>query len=81
MGERKNTKGRVWRQPQPPRPPAGDRDGKVIRQRRGKLPASARYAAPAPVPPGFTPGYLFGTVCKCRRRFNAGVPGAKPPAK
>ena len=24
-------------------------------------------------------GYLFGKVCKCRRRFNAGVPGAKPP--
>ena len=26
-------------------------------------------------------GYLFGKVCKCRRRFNAGVPGAEPPAK
>ena len=35
-----------------------------------------------PVPPGFSPlGYLFGRLCKCRRRFNAGVPGAKPPAK
>ena len=26
-------------------------------------------------------GYLFGWLCKCRRRFNAGVPGAEPPAK
>ena len=25
-------------------------------------------------------GYLFGSVCKCRRRFSAGVPGAKPLA-
>ena len=35
-----------------------------------------------PVQPGFSPlGYLFGRLCKCRRRFNVGVPGAKPPAK
>ena len=60
MGAKKNTKGRVWRQPQPPRPPVGDRDGKVSRQRRGKLPASARYAAPVPVPPGFNPGDARG---------------------
>ena len=26
-------------------------------------------------------GFLFGKVCKCRERSNAGVPGAKPPAK
>ncbi len=26
-------------------------------------------------------GYHSGRFCKCRRRFNAGVPGAKPPAK
>ena len=26
-------------------------------------------------------GYLFGRDYKCRRRFNAGVPGAEPPAK
>ena len=26
-------------------------------------------------------GFLYGRGCKCRRRFNAGVPGAKPPAK
>ena len=26
-------------------------------------------------------GYHDGRLCKCRRRFNAGVPGAKPPAK
>ena len=26
-------------------------------------------------------GLLHGGVCKCRRRFSAGVPGAKPPAK
>ena len=26
-------------------------------------------------------GHPLGRFCKCRRRFNAGVPGAKPPAK
>ncbi len=26
-------------------------------------------------------GYHSGRFCKCRRRFNAGVPGAEPPAK
>ena len=32
--------------------------------------------------PGKPPaGLLHGGVCKCRRRFSAGVPGAKPPAK
>ena len=25
--------------------------------------------------------HLYGRLCKCRKRFNAGVPGAKPPAK
>ena len=37
---------------------------------------------------GFTPnrrlpcaGNLYGRFCKCRKRFSAGVPGAKPPAK
>ena len=81
MGATKQTKGRAGRQPQPPHPPVGDRDGRVSRQRRGKLPASARYAAPVPVRPGSASGYLFGTVCKCRERFSAGMPGAKPPAK
>ena len=26
-------------------------------------------------------GYLLGRLCECRKRLNAGVPGAKPPAK
>ena len=25
--------------------------------------------------------YLYGRICKCRRRFSTGVPGAEPPAK
>ena len=25
--------------------------------------------------------HLLGRLCKCRKRSNAGVPGAKPPAK
>ena len=25
--------------------------------------------------------HLYGRLCKCRKRFNAGAPGAKPPAK
>ena len=33
-----------------------------------------------PVSPGKPPnGRVLGKFCKCRRRFNAGVPGAKPP--
>ena len=28
-----------------------------------------------------TQGGLYGRFCKCRKRFNAGVPGAEPPAK
>ena len=32
--------------------------------------------------PGSAAGYLlFGRFCKCRKRSDAGVPGAKPPAK
>ena len=26
-------------------------------------------------------GHLYGCLCKCRKRFGAGVPGAEPPAK
>ena len=40
-------------------------------------PSAARGAATPPAPAG----YLLGRFCKCRKRLNAGVPGAKPPAK
>ena len=41
-------------------------------QRQGQ-PATSRASRPC--------GHLLGRDCKCRKRFNAGVPGAKPPAK
>ena len=31
--------------------------------------------------PGSAPGHLFGRLCKCRKRFNAGVPGAVAPGE
>ena len=43
MGGKIKAKGRAERHPQPPRPPAGDRDGKVSRQRRGKPPALPEF--------------------------------------
>ena len=36
---------------------------------RNRFPASGAVA------------HLYGRVCKCRKQSNAGVPGAKPPAK
>ena len=36
---------------------------------RNRFPASGAVA------------HLYGRLCKCRKRFSAGVPGAKPPAK
>ena len=31
--------------------------------------------------PGSAPGHLFGRLCKCRKRFTAGVPGAVAPGE
>ena len=69
---------------------AGDKEGKPPRrvQRRQGQPAP-QGASPAgcvvrPHPqcrPGSAAGHLHGKGCTCRRRFRAGVPGAKPPAK
>ena len=49
----------------------------VPRQRpKNRFPASIASAAS-----GSVPGYLHGRVCKCRKRSNAGVPGAVAPGK
>ena len=48
------------------KPPCGYRDGKVSRRPTGQAPPA---------------GDMDGSNCKCRKRFNAGVPGAEPPAK
>ena len=55
-------------------PPAGYPSGRSSQCRKGSSPPRPRRRQ-APT------GYLLGRLCKCRRRFNAGVPGAKPPAK
>ena len=56
------------------KPPAGHHSGRSSQCRKGSSPPRPRRRQ-APT------GYLLGRLCKCRRRFNAGVPGAKPPAK
>ena len=57
--------------------------GKVSRRSTGQ---TTLWAPPTPAAPGDLPdkppiGHLLGRDYKCRRRFSAGVPGAKPPAK
>ena len=47
--------------------------GAGIASAAGVQPPTGGEARPA--------GYHSGRFCKCRRRFNAGVPGAEPPAK
>ena len=54
---------------------AGDKEGKPSI-------AFSTVAGIASAAQGLAPlGHLFGRDYKCRRRFNAGVPGAEPPAK
>ena len=65
MGAGNQTKGRVG--------------GRQRRQAPRRVPPTpAETATPGTSPPS---GYHSGRGCKCRKRFNAGVPGAKPPAK
>ena len=51
------------------------------------LPAWLSALSPAPrsclagTPPSPPPGYYSGRGCQCRKRSDAGAPGAKPPAK
>ena len=71
--------------PPSPRPPS---------RREGGDQSYFMQGAPPLASPGMNPGgtgsrggearpagYHSGRFCKCRRRFNAGVPGAEPPAK
>ena len=49
---------------------------------KGKPPLrTANAPAPAPRESRPPPQYLLGRLCECRKRSNAGAPGAKPPAK
>ena len=47
----------------------------------GKPSPGACFSGSASAASGSVPGYLHGRVCKCRKRFNAGVPGAVAPGK
>ena len=50
--------------------------------KEGKPPLDTGTARSAGDQPGKPPaGDMDGRNCKCRKRFNAGVPGAEPPAK
>ena len=50
--------------------------------KKASPPAGAGTARSAGDQPGKPPaGDMDGRNCKCRKRFNAGVPGAEPPAK
>ena len=50
--------------------------------KEGKPPQGTTAAEVEPTTPGASSParYLLGRLCKCRKRFNAGVPGAKPLA-
>ena len=65
MGAENQTKGRDSRRPKRQAPPCAP-------------PTPHPPRRPGTSPP---PQYLFGWYCKRRKRSNAGVPGAKPPAK
>ena len=63
---------------QPPDP----LQGRVSRQRQGGKPSpGACFSGSACAASDSVPGYLHGRVCKCRKRSNAGVPGAVAPGK
>ena len=47
----------------------------------GKPSPGACFSGSASAASGSVPGYLHGRVCKCRKRSNAGVPGAVAPGK
>ena len=47
----------------------------------GKPSPGACFSGSACAASGSVPGYLHGKVCKCRKRSNAGVPGAVAPGK
>ena len=47
----------------------------------GKPPPGACFSGSACAASDSVPGYLHGKVCKCRKRSNAGVPGAVAPGK
>ena len=55
----------------------------IAGDQKGKPPLAHRQPPHPPRRPGTSPPpqYLFGWYCKRRKRSNAGVPGAKPPAK
>ena len=55
--------------------PAGKGDGGMGEKRKLKAEFAGDKEGKPPA------GYLQGKFSLCRRRFSAGVPGAKPPAK
>ena len=62
------------------KPPAGYSGGKVSRHRKGQAPRRVRdYATPSQCRPGSVAGLLYGEVCKCRRRSNAGDARGEAP--
>ena len=55
--------------------------GRAAGDKQGKPPAG-RVVCPLPqCRPGSAAGHLYGRVCTCRKRSNAGVPGAVAPGK
>ena len=60
---------------------AGHLHDRGNRQHRGKPSPGACFSGSACAASDSVPGYLHGRVCKCRKRSNAGVPGAVAPGK
>ena len=61
---------------QAPQPPAGYHSGKVCRQPAGQVPRQRVIRAPAPVPPGFSPGDARGEApCIRKQKISPFPPG------
>ena len=80
-GGRIKTKGRAGRRPKTQAAHANITAAVSTSNAGGKPPPGACFSGSACAASDSVPGYLHGRVCKCRKRFNAGVPGAVAPGK
>ena len=75
---------RVWETPHPSaarvQPPDTCMTGSTGNAGGKPLPGAC-FSGSACAASDSVPGYLHGRVCKCRKRSNAGVPGAVAPGK
>ena len=80
-GAESKTKGRAGRRPKRQAAHANITAAVSTGNAGGKPSPGACFSGSASAASGSVPGYLHGRVCKCRKRSNAGVPGAVAPGK